>query len=236
MKVIAAFWIIILGVTGLAIAVNNNADAFDTSAQSQTEKIHDDISAENIRHVNISGNARSIVIRQSANEYFEFHNGDLNAAHKYEVRCDENDETLDINIMMENADDDNNVLGSVLIDIPQKEFEKIELTGDFSQIFLYTVNSDVLVHSNKSFVNLDLKASRLKHNITLDGSEANAFRGVSVYLDKFPDNVNMEFNLLQDGTVNDPQNILKKNGLKSGSGNPIISISNTKEINIYSKE
>lgn len=28
--------------------------------------------------------------------------------------------------------------------------------GDFGQIFLYTINSDVFIHANKSVVNLDL--------------------------------------------------------------------------------
>ena len=197
-----------------------------------TEEIHYDITTEDIHHVNISGNARSIIIRQSENEYFEFYNGDLNTDHTYEVRCDENGDTIDINIMMENAEDDNNILGSVNIYIPQKEFEKIEVTGEFSQISLYTINSDVLIHANNSFVNLDLEADQLEHNITLEGSGANVFRGVSVYLDKFPDDVRMELNLLQGGTINDSQNILK-NGLESGSGKPVVSINNTKEINVY---
>ncbi|MDE6762781.1 MAG: hypothetical protein K2J73_03755 [Oscillospiraceae bacterium] len=236
MKMMAALLIILICIAGLTIGVNDNDDAFNASSQSQSEKIHDDISAENIRHVNISGNARSIVIRQSADEYFEFHNGDLNAAHKYEVRCDENGGTIDINVMMENAEDDNNVLGSVLIDIPQKEFEQIEVSGEFGNISLYTLNSDVMINANGSFVILDLEADDLKHNITLDGSESKAFRGVSVYLDKFPDNVNMKLNLLQGGKINDPQNILKKNVLEAGAEKPIISISNTREINIYSKE
>lgn len=200
------------------------------------EKIHDDIAAGNIRHVNISGNARSIVIKQSANKYFEFHNADLNTTHTYEVRCDENGDTLDINIMMENAEADNNILGSIIIDIPQKEFEKIEATGDFNQIYFYTINSDVLIHANKSFVNLDLEADHLDHNITLEGLKSNTFRGVSVYLDKLPDNVSMELNLIQSGTINDPKSILKKNKLELGSGKPLISINNTKEVNVYTEE
>lgn len=123
------------------------------------------IAAENIHHVNISGNARSIIIKQSENEYFEFYNGDLNTDHTYEVRCEEKGDTVDINILMENAEDDNDVLGSLIIDIPQKEFEKIEVTGDFSQISLYTINSDVLIHANESFVYLDLEADHIEHNI-----------------------------------------------------------------------
>ena len=73
----------------------------------------------------------------------------------------------------------------------------------------------------------------MEHNITLEGSESNVFRGVSVYLDKFPDNVRWELNVIQGGTINDSQSILKENILESDSGNPVISINNTKEINIY---
>ena len=72
----------------------------------------------------------------------------------------------------------------------------------------------------------------MEHNITLEGSESNVFRGVSVYLDRFPHNVRMELNVIQGGSINDPENMLK-NGLESGSGKPIISISDTKEINFY---
>ncbi len=200
------------------------------------ERTNYDIAAENIHHVNISGNARSVIIRQSENDYFEFYNGDLNTGHTYEVRCEENGDTVDINILMENAEDDNDVLGSPVIAIPQKEFEKIEVTGDFSHISLYTINADVLVHANKSFVYLDLEADHLEHNITLDGSEADAFRGVSVYLDKLSNNVRMELNVIQGGTINDPQSMLKENILESDSGKPVISINNTKEINLYRKE
>ena len=205
----------------------------------EIEKLHDDIAADNIQHVNISGNARSILIRQGENECFEIHNGDLDTKHTYEVRCNENGDTLDINIMMDNAENDNDVLGSVIIDIPQKEFEKIEVTGDFSHVSLYTINSDVLIHANDTndtFVYLDIEADNLEHNITLGGSESNTFRGVSVYVDKFPDNVRMDLNLIQGGKIKDPENILKENSLESGSGKPVISINNTKEIDFYRKE
>ena len=227
--------ILLLAVVIMIFAISGCTTQSDISsgvALDRTEKIHYDIAAENIHHVNISGNARSIVIRQSENEYFELHNGDLNTDHTYKVYCVENGDTIDINIMMENAEDDNDILGSVIIDIPQKEFEKIEVTGEFSQISLCTLNSDVLIHANNSFVNLDLEADHLEHNITLEGSESDVFRGVSVYLDKFPDNVRMELNVIQGGSINDPENILK-NGLESGSGKPVISINNTKEINFY---
>lgn len=226
--------IIVLLIMSISLA-GLTACAID-SGQDGPEKIHDDIAAENIQYVHINGNARSIVIRQSANQYFEFYNGDLNTAHTYQVHCDENGDTIDINIMMENAEDDNNILGSVLIDIPQKEFEKVEIAGEFSQISLYTINSDASIHANKSFVNLDLEADHLEHNITLDGSESNTFRGVSVYLDQFPDNIKMEFSLIPGGTINDPENILTKNKLESGSGKPVISINHTEEINIYRTE
>lgn len=37
--------------------VKYNANTSDTSVRDETEKIHDDIAAENIDYVNISGNA-----------------------------------------------------------------------------------------------------------------------------------------------------------------------------------
>ena len=227
MKKIVVLFIMLISMAGLTACV---------TVQDEIEKLHDDIAADNIQHVNISGNARSILIRQGESEYFEIYNGDLNTEHTYEVRCNENDDTLDINIIMDSAEYDNDILGSVIIDIPQKEFEKIEVTGDFRQVGLYTMNSDVLIHANDTFVNLDIEADNLEHNITLGGSESNTFKGVSVYLDKFSDNVRMELNLMQGGTIKDPQNILKENSLESGSGKPVISINNTKEISIYGKE
>lgn len=236
MKKTVVLFIMIMCMVGLTACVKDDTNTINTSGQDRPEKIHDDIDAENIKYVTISGNARSIIIRQSEDEYFEFYNGDLNTAHEYEINCDKNDNTVDINIMMENAKEDNDILGSIIIDVPQKEFEKFEISGDFRQISLYTLNSDVLIHECESFVNLDLEADRLKHNITLDNSGATAFAGVSVYLDKFPENVKMELNLLQDGTINDSQDILKENGLESGSGKPVISINDTNKINIYSKE
>lgn len=236
MKKIIVLFIMLISMAGLTACATGNSNSSDISAQDRPEKMYEDIAAENFKQVNISGNAKSIVIRRSESENFEFYNGDLNTAHTYNVRCDKRGEILDIEIIMESLEEDNDVLGSPIIDIPQKEFEKIEVTGDFSQVSLYTVNSDVLIHANNSFVYLDLEADRLKHNITLDGSESNAFRGVSIYFDKFPDNISMDLNLIQGGTINDPQDILKENGLESGSGKPVLSINNTKEINIYSEE
>lgn len=236
MKRIALLFLILISLTGCTTGAKDGMSDFDTSAEERPEKIHDDIAPGSFRQVNISGNAKSIVIRSSSSENFEFYNEDLNPAHTYTVLCDESGETLDIEITMENPDEDNNILGSVLIDIPKKEFEKIEIAGDFKQVSLYTINSEVLIHANDSLVNLDLEADCLEHNITLDGSVSNAFRMVSVYFDNFPDNVSMDLNVIQNGTINDPEDILKENGLESGSGKPIISINSAKEINIYSKE
>ena len=76
----------------------------------------------------------------------------------------------------------------------------------------------------------------MDHNITLDGSESDEFRVVSIYLDELPENVKMDLNLIEGGTLNDLQNILNKNKFESGSGNPVISINHTKEINVYLEE
>lgn len=247
MKKIAILFIMIalISMTCLTACVGDSTNTFNTSAQAAIVnenadgvKIHDDIAAKDIRYVNINGNAKSIVIRQGTNNYFQFHNADLIADHKYEVRCDENGDTLDISIMMENAEADNNFLGSIVIDIPQKEFEIIETTGDFRQIYCYTINSDVLIQANKAdtVVNLDLESEHLNHNITLDGLESNTFRGVLVFLDEVPDNVKMELNLIQGGTIIDSQSILENNRLETGSGKPVISINNAKEIDVYCKE
>ncbi len=201
----------------------------------QTRKMYEDVAAEDFKQVHISGSASSVVIRRSESENFEFYNGDLNPAHTYTVRCDRDGETLSIELMMENPENDNDVLGSPIIEIPQKEFEKVEIGGDFGQVSLDTINSDVWVHANDSLVNLDLEAERLNHDITLDGSESDIFKRVSVYFDRFPDNITMDLNLTQDGTINDPQDILEENGLEAGSGKPVISVNFAQEISIYSK-
>ena len=221
--------IMIFSISGCTIQL----DVPSGVALNRKEKIHYDIAVENIHHVNISGNARSIIIRQSENEYFEFYNGDLNTDHTYEVRCEENGDTVDINILMENAEDDNDVLGSPIIGIPQKEFEKIEVTGDFGQISLYTINSDVLIHANKSLVYLNLEADHIEHNITLDGSEANAFRGVSVYLDKLPENVKIKFPNIPQSAINAPFGLLTGDKLELGTGKPVISINNADKLDFY---
>lgn len=236
MKRIALLFLILISLSGCATGAKDGTGDFDMFAEERPEKIHDDIAPGSFRQVNISGNAKSIVIRPGASENFEFYNGDLNLAHTYTVCCDGSEETLDIEITMENPDEDNDILGSVLIDIPKKEFEKVEIAGDFRQVSLGAINSDVLIHANDSLVNLDLEADLLNHDITLDGSESNAFRCVSVYLDKFPDNISMDLNLIQGGTINDPQDILQENGFEAGSGKPVISINHAKEVNILKQE
>ena len=236
MKRAIILFVMFMSMVWLSACETDNLNTSDTSAPDRPEKMYEDVAVEDFKQVNISGNASSIVIRRSESESFEFYNGDLNPAHTYTVRCDKDGETLNIELMMENPENDNDVLGSPMIDIPEKEFEKIEIAGNFGQVSLHTINSDVLIHANNSLVNLDLEADRLNHNITLDGSELDTFRRVSVYFDKFPDNVKLDLNLIQGGTINDSQDILKEKGLESGSGKPVISVNYTQEINIYSKE
>ena len=186
------------------------------------EKMYEDVAAEDLKQVNISGSASSIMIQRSESENLEFYNGDLNSDHAYTVHCDKNGQTLNIELVMDNPENDNDVLGSPMIYIPQKEFDKIEIDGNFRQVSLDTINSDVLIHANDSQVNLNLEADHLNHNITLDGSELDPFRSVSVYFDKFPDNVKMDLNVIEGGTINDSDDILKKEGLESGSGKPVM--------------
>lgn len=222
--------------TILFTACEDQKNTLNITSSEKGEKVHDDIEAGNISHVNISGNARSVIIKQSENNNFEFYNADLNPDHKYEVSCDQNGTLLHIRVMMENAEADNNVLGSFVVYIPRKEFEKIEAAGEFHQIHFGTIHSDVFIHADKSLVFLELEADRLDHNITLDGSGSSVFPGVSVYLDKLPDNIKMDFNTIQNGTINDPQHLLKRNRLELGSGKPVISINNTKAIDLYVEE
>lgn len=228
MKRTAVLFAALIGLVSLTACTANRTDS--------VEKLHDDVAAEGIQNVTISGSARSIVIRPGEEDRFVFHNGDLNSEHRYEVRCDEVGDTLAIDIMMETEEEDNDILGSVLIDVPQKEFEKIEVAGEFNQVSLSTMNADVVLHGDQTFVNLDVEAGRLNHDITLDASEGNTLSGVSLYFDQFPADVKMELNLTPDGSVNDPGDILKQNGLEAGSGKPVISISDTKIVNLYNKE
>lgn len=235
MKRAIFLFVMLMTMTGLSACAADDLNASDPSAPDEPEKMYEDIAAEDFKQVHISGSASSVVIRRSESENFEFYNGDLNPAHTYTVRCDRDGETLSIELMMENPENDNDVLGSPIIEIPQKEFEKVEIGGDFGQVSLDTINSDVWVHANDSLVNLDLEAERLNHDITLDGSESDIFKRVSVYFDRFPDNITMDLNLTQDGTINDPQDILEENGLEAGSGKPVISVNFAQEISIYSK-
>lgn len=199
------------------------------------EKIHDDVAAEQIRAVTISGDARSILIMENEKDCFTFYNGDLNPAHTYEVACDVDGDAIDIHVEMDQAED-NDVLGSVQIGIPQKEFEKIEVMGTFGQISLDTMNSDVLVHANDSIVYLNLEAERLKHDIILEGTQTNAFRSVSVFMDQYPADAKLDWNVLPDGVIDDPQNVLKQNGTAPDTATPVIRISHTKEISCYMEE
>lgn len=235
MKRAIFLFVMLMTMTGLSACAADDLNASDPSAPDGPEKMYEDVAAEDFKQVHISGSASSVVIRRSESENFEFYNGDLNPAHTYTVRCDRDGETLSIELMMENPENDNDVLGSPIIEIPQKEFEKVEIGGDFGQVSLDTINSDVWVHANDSLVNLDLEAERLNHDITLDGSESDIFKRVSVYFDRFPDNITMDLNLTQDGTINDPQDILEENGLEAGSGKPVISVNFAQEISIYSK-
>ena len=50
---------------------------FDNISNEKNEKIHEDIPADHIKNVNISGNARSIIIKQGVTNNFEFYNADL---------------------------------------------------------------------------------------------------------------------------------------------------------------
>ncbi|MCI8330320.1 MAG: hypothetical protein HFG02_12230 [Oscillibacter sp.] len=235
-RAIIIHFVMLMSVVGLSACATAAPNTSDPSAPDRPEKMYEDVAVEDFKQVNIGGNASSIVIRRSESENFEFYNGDLNPAHTYTVFCDKDGETLNIELMMDNLENDNDILGSPMIDIPQNEFEKIEITGKFGQVSLYTINSDVVIHANDSLVNLNLESDHLNHNITLDGSESDTFRSVSVYFDKFPDNIKMDLNLIQGSTINDPQDILKEKGLESGSGKPVISVNYTQEINIYSEE
>ena len=229
--------VMLIGMAGLTACTTDNSNPPDATVQDSPEKIYEDVAAENFEQVNISGNSKSIVIRRSESENFEFYNGDLNTAHTYTVRCDKKGEMLSIEILMESPDEDNDILGSPIIDIPRKEFEEIVVAGDFRVISIYALDSDVLVHAdNSSVVYLDLEAEYLTHNITLDGSASDSFKDVSIYFDKFPDNISMDLGMSSDGIINDPDDILKENGLESGSGKPIISINYAEKISIYSKE
>ena len=56
----------------LFTACEDEKNTLNITRSENGEKVHDDIEAGNISHVNISGNARSVVIKQSENNNFEF--------------------------------------------------------------------------------------------------------------------------------------------------------------------
>lgn len=197
------------------------------------ERLYANIADDGITNVIINGNARSVVIEQGINDYFEFYNADLNNKNEYEMNCNEDSGILNIDIMMKNPDADNNILGSIVIVIPAKEFKTVEAGGAFRHIYFETLNSDVLVHANDSVVVLNLEADRLGHNITLEGSASEVFRDVSIYLDKLPDNISMDLNTVQGGNISVPEDLFKENKLESGSGKPSISIQNANSITLY---
>lgn len=226
--ILSAF-VFMIGLTGCG-----NEDIKNISNE-KNEKIHDDIPADEIRNVNISGNARSVVIKQGTTDNFEFYNADLEEDHQYEVETayDEDGNDLNILVTMENADTGNDVLGSVVVSIPEKEFEKIETTGEFKQIYLETLNSDVLIHTDNATVTMELTADRLDHNITLDGSESASFRDAIIYFDKLPENVKMEFTNVPSNAIDDSDGLLTGGQLESGSGNPVISINHADKVELY---
>lgn len=207
----------------------------DNISNEKNEKIHEDIPADNIRNVNISGNARSIIIKQGVTDNFEFYNADLDESNQYEVEVtyDEDGNDLNILVTMENADASNDVLGSVVVSIPENEFEKIETAGEFNQIHLYTLNSDVFIYTNNATVVMDLLADQLNHNITLVGSESKSFSGVMVYFDTLPENVKMEFPNIPQSAINAPFELPTGDKLELGSGKPIISINNADKLDFY---
>lgn len=197
------------------------------------ERLYANIADDGITNVIINGNARSVVIEQGINDYFEFYNADLNNKNEYEMNCNEDSGILNIDIMMKNPDADNNILGSIVIVVPAKEFKTVEAGGAFRHIYFETLNSDVLIHANDSVVVLNLEADRLVHNITLEGSASEVFRDVSIYLDKLPDNISMDLNTVQGGNISVPEDLFKENKLESGSGKPSISIQNANSITLY---
>ncbi len=208
---------------------------FENISNEKNEKIHEDIPADNIRNVNISGNARSIIIKQGVTDNFEFYNADLDENNQYEVEAAYDEDGNDINILvtMDNAEASNDVLGSVVVSIPKNEFEKIEITGEFNQVYLCALNSNVFVHTNRARVVMNLLANQLNHNITLVGSESNSFSGVMVYFDMLPENVKMEFPNIPQSAINDSSGLLTGDKLELGSGKPIISINNADKLDFY---
>ena len=69
MKRIMLLFAVLIGAAGLTACTKDNTNTFHAADQEETEKLHEDISGENIRRVNIDGNARSVVIRQGEDEF-----------------------------------------------------------------------------------------------------------------------------------------------------------------------
>ena len=130
----------------------------------------------------------------------------MNAAHTYDVRSSRNGDTLNISVMMKNGEEDNDVLGSFLIYLPRKEFDVIETAGEFKQIHINPIHSDIFLHADKSVVALH---------------------------DTVPASIKMEVNPIQNGSIQDPQHILDNGRLVSGTEKPVIRIHAAKEINLY---
>ena len=208
---------------------------FDNISNEKNEKIHEDIPADHIRNVNISGNARSIIIKQGVTNNFEFYNADLDENNQYEVEAtyDEDGNDLNILVTMDNAEASNDVLGSVVVSIPNNEFEKIEITGEFNQVYLCTLNSDVFVCTNSARVVMNLLADQLNHNITLVGSESKSFGSVLVYFDTLPENVRVEFSDTPQSAINAPFELPAGDKFELGLGKPIISINNADKLDFY---
>ena len=229
---IGMLWMSVLCILFLTSCRDDNKAVKHASVEHE-ENVYEKIEAKDIRRVKISGNARSIIIKQDADTAFKFQNADLNAAHTYDVRSSRNGDTLNISVMMKNGEEDNDVLGSFLIYLPRKEFDVIETAGEFKQIHINPIHSDIFLHADKSVVALHLEAAKLDHDIVLDGSETNAFKSVSVYFDTVPASIKMEVNPILNGSIQDPQHILDNGRLVSGTEKPVIRIHAAKEINLY---
>lgn len=120
----------------LFTACEDEKNTLNITRSENGEKVHDDIEAGNISHVNISGNARSVVIKQSENNNFEFYNADLNADHKYEVRCDQSGSLLNISLMMEMPKRIIIFLAPLSFTYPGKNLKKLRVPGNFIKSIL----------------------------------------------------------------------------------------------------
>ena len=209
---IGMLWMSVLCILFLTSCRDDNKAVKHASVEHE-ENVYEKIEAKDIRRVKISGNARSIIIKQDADTAFKFQNADLNAAHTYDVRSSRNGDTLNISVMMKNGEEDNDVLGSFLIYLPRKEFDVIETAGEFKQIHINPIHSDIFLHADKSVVALHLEAAKLDHTV--------------------PASIKMEVNPIQNGSIQDPQHILDNGRLVSGTEKPVIRIHAAKEINLY---